>query len=190
MLSLLSIVGLIFLVGFGVGNRSFFANQPSIFNIVSKNGSNLNIYSGSNFANMEGRSSVNQVQSFGEVIYKLNGDQYDILVRLTNVPTKLDAGAGLIDLPSKFKVNLAMRSSDGLDYIYQGIGILTTVVENNSLNGVFTTSISKSNLNIFSVERVVLFNEVGGSNLPAFENEIFPSAVRSRPAPYFWSGNL
>jgi hypothetical protein len=189
--SLLSLAGLVFYIGFLSGNRNLFSQTPTDITVTTWNKAQENSFTNIKFKTLIGRTSPGEVRKFGELAYRENVQtkKLDLMVRVISVPTVFNDSATSIPFPQSYQVTLAKRSLDGLSYAYTPTGTLVMnepVGETLSGQFVFVLDLTEVEFER-SIERVVFFNSESASALPVFDNQTFPAEVRTKNAPYFWT---
>jgi hypothetical protein len=189
--SLLSLAGLVFYIGFLSGNRNLFSQSPSNITVTTWNNAQENSFTNIKFKTLIGRTSQGEIRKFGELAYRENvqSKKLDLMVRVISAPVAFSDGGAGINFPQSYQVNLAKRSLDGLNYSYTPAG---TLVMNepigSTLSGQFVFVLEQSEIDFErTVERVMFFAQDGSSTLPPFDNQSFPADIRAKNAPYFWT---
>jgi hypothetical protein len=186
-ITFLGIIVFVFYLGFLYGNREKYNNEEDEILVIGPNYSIQNSLTLMEIRPILGSNDSQNIQAFGNLYFKLNKDQIEILIQINNVPNQVTQQNGKVrkDIPNELKISTAKRSLDGQNYDYEEIGKLVfDQPQNNLRSGKFSTIIKTP---ITSIERIV-FQPVldNDTNIFVDDNPDLPSAVRSSPAPYFW----
>lgn len=210
----LSLVVLVFYLGYMYGNREWVASNPNNVTINNPNGQTINSITKIQQRQLFGSSNSETIEVFGLVYFvENNNNQTEVVIDLQNVPPKIKQTKGLkeVNIPDQLSVEIAKRvkDSDGKEtYSYQNISsnanqkaIITLAPSQNNLRGgKFSGNINSL---IFDpktlaneIERVVL-RPLDGSTENIFidRNSDLPIKVRGnaeagitgQPAPFFWA---
>lgn len=186
--SLFAIVGLIFLTGYFVGNRTWYISKPDEIVVKNGNGVEKTTLSDITFRNLNARTDGKNVVRAGELLYRTNGAELEIMLRITNLPLQFGVSEGSIAYPQSYTVNLAKRSLDGLNYELTPIGTLALDVPQKGVySGGFGTKLAYNKLQFENqFERILLTNDTV-PQLPAYDYAAFASEYRAKPSPFVWS---
>jgi hypothetical protein len=187
-ISLFSIIALIFGLGWAIGNRSYITSIPDTVAVRYANGFENTSLTSVKFLKLNTLTS-GEVRQIGEIIYKEENLQVEILVRITNMPSLYSSEPQII-YPEQYKVYIAEYNNDGTNYDQTEIGtVLLDPARSNLRSAFFSTNFKKKNKSDFAKQynRVIFWNESGASTLPPFDYNLFPSELKSKPSPYIWS---
>ncbi|MEM1312438.1 MAG: hypothetical protein AAGF07_03165 [Patescibacteria group bacterium] len=191
-------VSLLYL-GYLFGMREKYNSGEDTVEVTASNGAKLNYLTQIERRSVFGAVGVNKSgtpQNFGELLFiqDANG-QTQLLFSLQNVPSVVVSSDNTLQkpIPKGLNILMAMRNSDGTDFIYENIGTLSFDAPNKSglRSGRFSTTINKNFYNTQdpsrSIQRIELRPvDSADENIFTLDNADLPIAVRSRQAPYFW----
>jgi hypothetical protein len=209
----LSLVGLVFYLGYLYGTRELVASKPDNITINNPNGQATNSITKIQQRQIYGSTDSENVTTFGQIYFVENDkNQTEILIDLQNVPAKIKQTKGLkeVEIPNTLQVQVAtrVRDSDGKEnYNYQNISknpsnpaiITLTANASGTRSGRFSGNIDSLIFDpqtlVNKVERLVL--QPTDSNLQNIfidRNSDLPIKVRGNPeanvagqsAPFFW----
>jgi hypothetical protein len=202
-LGLLIAIVLTFYLGYSIGNKDAIQSKfvPEVQTIL-ENGSSENSLTQIQIRDILGSSNGKDKQAFGKFYYvtKNKDSTTDILLKIDQASTKVTSSdqKTVRNIPLEMNVDLAFKTTDGLDFEYQNIGKISLVVDDKKtlkadfssiLNFVLDDKTSKI------VQRIVLrpidptlvniFQDTD-PNLPVKIRGDKSRGIGGEPAPYFW----
>jgi hypothetical protein len=208
----ISLVSLVFYLGFLFGRREWLNDQPPNLSITNPNLQSQNSISDIQLRPILGSSDGRTVQSFGQLYFLINGSgQTEIVINLENVPISIGPNGGpTVPVPDQLSIEIAIRvkDQDNRDtYEYQNISpnpdvkayIALNQPVNNIRSGRFTGIIDQpivdSQNGKQNFERLV-FRSLDGEvsnvfidrdpDLPFMIRGNTEAGVQGQPAPFFW----
>lgn len=190
-ITVLMIFGVVFYLGYLMGNREYVNNQPDDIVLIGPNLSQQNSFSDMIIKDIYGSKNSKDIAVFGELYYKIVGDKTELFVRLHNAPLEVRQTQNNLrkSIPQTLNIQSAERTPDGLKYNYTNIGQITfNEPQNDTMSAEFTTIVDFPLTAInSSVERLVFTGvEEGDENLFIYPDPNLPAYERNLPAPYFW----
>jgi hypothetical protein len=204
-LGLLIAIGLTFYLGYSIGNKDAFQSKfvPEVQTIL-ENGSSENSLTQIQIRDVLGSSNSKDKQPFGKFYYviknKSTTQTTDILLKIDQPPTKVTSSdeKTIRNIPLEMNVELAFKTTDGLDFQYQNVGKITLVVDDKKTLKADFSSILNFVLDDKTdkvVQRIVLrptdptlvniFQDTD-PNLPIKVRGDKSRGIGGEPAPYFW----
>ncbi len=208
----ISLVSLVFYLGFLFGSREWLNAQPVNLSITNPNLQAKNSISDIQLRSILGSVDGSTVQSFGQLYFLINGDgQTEIVINLDNIPTTIGpAGGPNVAVPDQLSIEVATRVKDENNrdtYEYRNISpnpdvkayIALNEPVNNIRSGRFTGIIDESIVDSQNgrqnFERLVFRSLNGDVNnifidrdpdLPFMVRGNTEAGVQGQTAPFFW----
>ena len=209
----LSLVVLVFYLGFLYGTREKINSSSDLIEVENPNGQVLNSISQIQQRSIKGSVNSEQIETFGDMYFIINRkNQTEIVINLQRIPNTIKQAKGQISapIPQQLRVDIArrVRGDDNIEtYQYINVSlvenVVATVTLNEAVNGLRSASFSgiidspiidkngvKSN-----IERVVL-RPVDTSitnvfidrdpDLPSKIGGNVKANIPGEPAPFFW----
>jgi hypothetical protein len=187
--SLFAIVGLIFVTGYFVGNRSWYIAQPDSITVKNANGNQKTLLSDVVFRSLMARTDAKTTVRVGDLLYRsADATSLEVMVRITALPLQFGTSDGAVAYPQSLTVQLAKRTLDGLSYDLVPVGTLALDVPQKGLySGTLSTTLPYKKTQFENqFERILLTNDTVPP-LPAYDAPFFASEFRTRPSPFVWS---
>jgi hypothetical protein len=204
-IGLLVAIVLTFYLGYSIGNKDSYQSKfiPEIQTVL-ENGSSENSLTQVQIRDVLGSSNSKDKLPFGKFYYivknKSASPTTDILLKIDQAPTKIISSdeKTVRNIPLEMNVDLAFKTTDGLDFQYQNIGKITLVADDKkSLKADFSAIINfiLDDKTDKIVQRIVLrptetslvniFQDTD-PNLPIKIRGDKSRGIGGQPAPYFW----
>ncbi len=210
---LLSLISLVFYLGFLYGLREKYNGEPSQTDIQNPNGQKITSISKVLQKQVKGSGDSKTVVTFGLLYYLINDkNQTEIKINLEGVPAsiKQTQGQSQIAIPDTLRIDTARRVRDSQgrdDYIYENIStnpnVLATItlqpgdkgLRNGTFDGFINSPLVDPTGTKSNVERIVL-RPVDAEikniyidpdpDLPILIRGNEPAKIIGQPAPFFW----
>jgi hypothetical protein len=171
-LGLLIAIVLTFYLGYSIGNKDAFQSKfiPEVQTIL-ENGSSENSLTQIQIRDVLGSSNSKDKQPFGKFYYVIKNKSTipttDILLKIDQAPTKVTSGdeKTIRNIPLEMNVDLAFKTTDGLDFQYQTVQRIVLRPTDPTLVNIFQDT---------------------DPNLPIKVRGDKSRGIGGEPAPYFW----
>lgn len=192
-ISAVLILVLTFYLGYAFAFREKFNLQKDQYQTIASNGFIENSLSKIDTRLIYGILD-GQKKSYGELLFKVNGNVTEIRIRLKDLPLQITSKAQnrpIKSLPKNLDLKLAYHTLDGLDFNYQKTGAVITLSTDGKTNSADYSTILELNLLQEAskvkenLARIVLEN-LEDPNIYQIEDEDLPLNVRTKQSPYFW----
>lgn len=182
------IFGMAFYLGFAFATREIISSKPATANITATNGFIENTLTKIQSRPIFGINN-SQRQSYGELLFKVNGSQTEFLIKLNSIPINSVRPSDKKEqvTPNSLNLQVARICCGGLDYNYENTGFIVNLeTRDNQKSGNFS-GIFKFDLEKDNVDRLLLVAEPTSLfRVIKEDTKDWPSAVTEKPAPYFW----
>jgi hypothetical protein len=190
--TIILILGVVFYLGYLFGYRETVNGAPDTISVTGPNLAVKNSLSEIEVKNIIGAIGTPEGSNFGQLYYRQTEISTEILLRFQNVPLKVTQAQNKQEklIPPVLLIQLAQRSTDGLDFVYTTIGKVSfdQPTAGNVRGAQFSTTINFALYKEeYKVERIAFYPErAEDSNLYIDTDKNLPLNVRNGPAPYFW----